>query len=109
MYVYVAGPLTKGHRIYNVRQAIDAAERIALRGHTPFVPYLHDFWKLMYQHDYEFWMQMDFDWINKCDILVRLPGESLGSDREVEHAKFLHKPVFIGLDAFMNDPLWTKV
>lgn len=107
MYIYIAAPLTKGHRIANIRAAIDAAERIAVRGHQVYIPHLYDLWELIHPHNYEFWMEQDFRWIVKCDILVRLPGESLGADREVEFATKRNMPVFHGLEAFMNSSYWA--
>jgi hypothetical protein len=112
MYVYIAGPLTKGHRTENIRKSIDAAERIASRGHIVFVPHLWDFWELCYPgHSYEFWIQMDFQWLRKCDILVRIPGPSEGADREESLARQLGKQVFgsvlsDGVLEFMQSKIW---
>ncbi len=32
-------------------------------------------------------MEIDFAWLESCDVVLRLDGESSGADREVEHAK----------------------
>ena len=37
---------------------------------------------------------MDLAWIERCDALLRMPGESSGADREVEHARAHSVPVF---------------
>lgn len=103
MLVYIACPMTKGHRIHNMRNAIDAAEAIAKTGNTPYIPNLNDMWELVYpNHDYEFWLKMDFEVIERCHVLVRLPGESPGADREVKFAQELQMPVFFGLEEFHN-------
>jgi len=81
--VYVAGPYSKGDPVINVRTAIDAANRLLELGYAPYIPHLTMFWHLVYAQPYEKWLELDFEWIKQCDILLRLPGESSGADREV--------------------------
>ena len=107
LYVYVAGAITKGDQFINVREAILVGERIRARGHAVFIPHLTFIWHIMSPVGYEDWMTYDFAWLRRCDILVRLPGESLGADREVALAKEFNMPVFLGLNEFMNSPYWT--
>jgi len=93
MRIYIAGPYTKGDVEQNVFNAIKYGEFIRATGHTPFIPHLTHFWHIISEHDYEYWMQLDRDWLEVCDALVRLPGESAGADREVEWAKELGLPI----------------
>jgi len=102
MKVYIAGPYTGGDPVLNVRAAIKAGDRVAQEGHTPFVPHLYHFWHLLFPHDYEFWMRLDFDWLPACEALIRLPGDSSGADREVSMAKELGLPVYDGIDVFLQ-------
>jgi len=92
--IYVAGPLTKGDYARNVRNAYKAAEDLAEHGFAPYVPHSTHLWDLIFPHTYEFWMSLDFEFLAVCDALLRLPGESLGADREVERAHDLNIPVF---------------
>jgi len=113
MYVYLAGPMQKGHRMENLRRGIDAADRIASRGHIVFCPHLNDIWHLLYPHDIEFWMKMDIAWVKKCDVLVRIHGYSQGADREEQLARQWNKIVFggehiDGLAEFMNSSYWCN-
>lgn len=95
MRVYVAGPLTSGNRFTdNVRAAIDCADRLVSAGFLPYVPHLCVFWDMVHPHPYEYWMKLDRGWLGSCDVLLRLPGRSPGSDREVLWAKELGIPVF---------------
>jgi uncharacterized protein DUF4406 len=95
MRIYVAGPYTKGDTILNIRKAIFAGNFIAHIGHTPFIPHLTGFWQLIAPHeDVEFWYRYDNEWLTVCDALVRLDGESVGSDKEVELAKKLGLIIF---------------
>jgi hypothetical protein len=79
-FVYVASPYTKGDVAVNVRNNIEAADRLAVAGFAPFVPLLTHFWHLLFPHPYEFWCKQDMDWLERCDAIVRLPGESSGAD-----------------------------
>ena len=97
-YVYVAGPLTQGEQWRNVREALLAAdELLALHDLVPYVPHLSVHWDTLCPHDYETWMRQCLAWVERCDALLRLPGESPGSDREVAHAKAHGLVVFYGL------------
>ncbi len=113
MYIYLAGLIEKPDPITNLRRAINVAERMETRGHRVFVPHLNLIWDLIYPHDKEFWMDRDFAWIKRCDILVRMYGISEGADREVALAKGLQKLVFgdvnlDGVQEFMNSKYWCE-
>lgn len=86
MRVYVAGPYTKGDVALNVREIIEVAEKLIEMGHTPFVPHLTHLWHLMSPHHHEYWMELDTVWLEQCEALVRVPGDSTGADRELAHA-----------------------
>ena len=96
-YVYVAGPLSSsGNYLENVRVAVRAAEELRAMGYVPFVPHLSALWQLISPHcEYEYWLPMDLDWIDRCDAVLRLPGESRGADEEVKYAISQGKPVFL--------------
>jgi len=101
MRVYVAGPYTKGDVAVNVRAAIEAGQRIVEAGHTPFIPHLFHFWHLIFPGPYEQWTRMDFEWLECCDALVRLPGESAGSQAEEDRARHRGIPVFYDVASFL--------
>jgi len=85
--VYIAGPYSKGDVVQNVRDAISAADELAELGLTPFIPHLAHFWHFLYLHEVDFWYAYDLEWLTVCDVLLRLPGESSGADKEVAFAK----------------------
>lgn len=87
--IYIAGPYTLGDVAVNVRNAIEVADRIIAKGHTPFIPHLSHFQHLLFPRPYEDWIRLDNEWVKCCDILLRLEGESKGADQEVELAKSL--------------------
>jgi len=94
MKVYIAGPYTKGDVAANVSKAITAAENLARHGYTPYIPHLTHFWHLIYQHEIDFWYKYDMEWLETCDCVLRLEGESYGADAEVKRALELGKKVY---------------
>lgn len=98
--VYVAGPYSLGSEAHNVRVALEAAETLLRRGYAPYVPHLTHFWHLIFPHGYETWLALDFDWLDVCDVVLRLPGASAGADREVARALGQGIPVEHDLGAF---------
>ncbi len=92
--IYVAGPYTKGDVAENVHNAFKAANDLADLGFAPFVPHYTHFWHLLFQRPYEFWLELDEQFLYCCDALLRLPGESNGADNEVKIAKENNIPVF---------------
>lgn len=96
-YIYIACPYTVGDRTINVLRCIQAADDIARTGHIPFAPLLFHYWDRRIPHSYEFWIDQSMAWLYRCDILVRLPGESAGADKEVEAAFNRNMKVYYGL------------
>lgn len=44
------------------------------------------------------WLKVDFEFIRRCDAVLRLPGESVGADAEIAEAKRLGIPVFVSVE-----------
>ncbi len=104
MRVYIAGPCTKGDVAENVRNALEAGNRVAEAGHTPFIPHLSHFWHFVFPHEYQFWMRQDMAWLDVCDALICLPGPSAGAEQEVRHALVdLKIAVYFSVESFLND------
>jgi hypothetical protein len=74
---------------------MDAADAVEAAGYIAHVPHLCHFRHLFNPRSYEHWMKLDLAWLAKCDVLVRLPGESPGADREVVEANRLGIPVLV--------------
>jgi len=95
--IYVAGPYTNGDVAINVHNAIKAANELADRGFAPFVPHFTHFWHMIFERPYEFWLDLDNQFLPCCDAILRLPGYSSGADKEVEFAESIGKKVFNSL------------
>jgi hypothetical protein len=93
-HIYVAGPLTTGDNMANVRRAVDVSNELASAGFAVFCPHLTFFWEILHHHPYEFWMKQDFAWLRKCDAVVVLPGKSPGAEREVQEARVMGLSIY---------------
>lgn len=92
-YVYVAGPYT-GDIMTNIRNALKVGSRLLDAELVPYVPHLSGFWDLLYPRPYADWMKLDLAWLERCEAVYRLRGDSPGADQEVKAAKKLGIPVF---------------
>lgn len=93
-YIYVAGPIAKPDPGENINKALKVADELFLHGFAPFIPHLSYLWHIASPKHYEGWMSLDFAWIERCDGLLRIPGESPGADREVKFARDRGIPIF---------------
>lgn len=85
--VYIASPYTKGDVAINVRKQINAFTILFNEGYIPFAPLLSHFIHLVNPQAYDDWLEWDFAWLDTCDIVWRLEGDSEGADKEVARAK----------------------
>jgi hypothetical protein len=102
--IYVAGPYSSAPE-QNVKNAIDAAEKVLAAGMIPFVPHLSHYWHALYEHDWKTWLRIDGEVLRRCDAVLRIPGESPGAEHEIQQAKILWIPVFFDLDSLVR---WFK-
>lgn len=98
MKVYIASPYTHGDIGVNVKTNMDTAILLADTGYVPFAPLLTHFLHLAHPRSYEYWVEYDNEWVEVCDIVLRLPGYSKGADAEVALAEKLHIPVVYTLE-----------
>ena len=96
-FVYVASPYTVGDVAQNVRNSLECAEALIAAGYVPFTPLLSHLWHLMSPHEYEYWTALDMAWLERCDALIRLPGQSKGADAEANEMRRQGKPVFFSV------------
>jgi len=95
MKVYIAGPYSTEDPIKNTARAIRAGNELLNRGYCPFIPHLSHFWHLQHPQEWATWIEYDIQWLDSCDVLLRLVGSSRGADLEVKHAYRNRIPVVI--------------
>lgn len=93
--IYIAGPYTKPDPIENTRNAVRIAELIERSDDCAVViPHLTMLWHLISPANIEKWYERDMHLLERCDALMRLPGESYGADKEVAFAVSHNIPTF---------------
>lgn len=108
--VYIAGPISKGDMLHNVQQADDAFFDLLRGGFAPFNPMLSVFSGSAWRDPFDDvlatagslprgtthadWLDADLPWVAVADAVLRLPGESVGADRETDMAHIHGVPVF---------------
>ena len=100
--VYIASPYTIGDTAVNVKRQIDMFHTLRNNGFYPFAPLHSHFLHMFEERGYEDWLEWDFVWLESCNCVLRLDGESSGADREVKHAEELGILVFYSLYELFN-------
>lgn len=98
MRVFISAPLSIGDQFANVRAAIEAADAVLRGGHTVYLPHLTAFWHLVHPHSRAEWLDLDKRWLEVCDAVLRLPGQSKGADIETAFARALGIPVVTSVE-----------
>lgn len=86
-YVFISSPYTNGCQAANVREQHEAFDLLLRLGHFPFAPLMSHYHQIIFPVTYERWIAWDLAWIERCDCVLRLPGESPGADRECAHTE----------------------
>ena len=100
--IYISGPITKGDREHNFRQAAEAQEALMYAGFSPINPMLTMAHPNAWEIHHDLWLACDLEIVERSDAVLRLPGISVGADEECEHAVQCDIPVFNCPDTLEN-------
>lgn len=95
--VYIAGPYTTPDPCENTHKALTVGMALWNLGYAPYVPHLTHFWHTVSPMPYETWLDMDLEWLRVCNAVLRLPGESVGADQEVNVARHWGIPIYTSI------------
>ena len=110
MIIYIASPYTSyADKREAVNVQIDAFAILRDLGHEPIAPLLSHYVDQCHPARYERWLQWCLAMVGVCDVLLRLPGASVGADREVAEARRLGKPVLTSIDQIVNPGTYYEV
>lgn len=98
LMVYVAGPYTKPDPCANTHRAVHVGQDLWDEGYCPVIPHLTLLWNSIIPNPYQMWMDLDLLWLERCDVVLRLLGESSGADKEEEHARKVGIPVVYSIE-----------
>jgi hypothetical protein len=101
--VYIASPYTKGDVAVNVKKSMDMANELMDLGYAPFAPLYSHFQHMLHPRPYFSWLKIDLEWVNVCDCVLRMEGESTGADGEVDYAKKLSIPVYYSVSELLKE------
>ena len=91
-WVYIAGRMTngtgEGFDLKAIHRAMAMHCKLVQRGYVSVCPQLSMFCAFAFPGavSYEEWLRMDMEFIEGCDVVVRMDGESKGADRECKWA-----------------------
>jgi hypothetical protein len=93
--IYISGPITKGDRNENFAQAAKAQIELMQAGFSTYNPMLSMANFASEDCDWETWLECDEAWVAVSDFVLRLPGPSLGAERELAFARRHGIPVVL--------------
>ena len=106
-YIYIAGPYSQGNTMDNIQKACLVAEILADSDYVPFVPHLMAFMHLQGQRPEGYWKAIGLAWVDRCDAVFRMEGESPGADAECQRALEQGKAVHYTLKGLLRLDSYT--
>ena len=96
--IYIAAPYTFFDPVQNTNLVCKIADELILDGFIPYIPHLTLLWHLITPRTVQFWYDYDYHFLKRCDAVLRVPGDSVGADKEVALAKQWRIPVFYSVE-----------
>jgi len=91
-------PLHKRGRCCQCSNSLRSSRPTCRLGICAICPTFNPFWHILFPRPYEFWLELDNQFLPCCAAVLRLPGSSKGADGEVQLAESLGIPVFNDID-----------
>ena len=102
--VYIASKYSfpEGQQLQNTYNSFAIYHQLVNLGFIPFAPLHSHFIHEKFPLPYEKWIMIDLEWLKICNCVLRLDGESQGSDIECQFAKENNIPVFYDIDGLIT-------
>lgn len=104
-FVFIAGPIrgtgNPAQKAQNIKQAMDTATELILAGHYPYCPHLSFFLNKNRRLPRAMWLTLSTAWIDRSDVVLRIPGFSEGADDEVSYALQHGMMLFYDVPSFL--------
>lgn len=107
--VYIASPYSDGDKIKdnralidNVLRSMEVGNELYELGFAPYLPLLNHFQNQIYPQPSKLWYGLDFEWLDVCDCILRLSGESEGVEKECDYADKMAMPIFLSIDQLLR-------
>lgn len=93
--VYISGPLTSSGTLEdNINAAVEWQKKLIAAGFAPLNPMLTGYVDPDEEIPHEIWMEVDLPWVEVADAVLRLPGYSVGAEKECNYAYDIGVPVY---------------
>jgi len=110
--LYLAGPITQGDEAENFERFAAAHHKLMSAGFAVLNPGLTMKLPEHEQHSHFEWLECCMPWVDSADVLVRLPGSSLGAAQEQIRADLVGVQVLEDVDQacelIKNQGLWCQ-
>ena len=103
--VFISSPYSIGDKRENLKRHMDSAFELMKADFIPFVPLLYSYMDDIYEMSYSEWLIQTTSWIESCDVVLRLPGESNGCEKEEKVARNKGIPIVYSIGALK---IWAE-
>lgn len=94
--IYIAAPYKTGDVEQNLKNALQTASMLIDEGYLVYCPQFINQVESFSPKPYSVITALNASFIKHCDAVLRLPGESVTADSNVDLAKTLNIPVYLG-------------
>jgi hypothetical protein len=91
--VFISGPYSDKPEA-NVKEAIKVANKLIDAGFLPLIPHLWHYIEKSNPKEYDVWLNLSLELLQRADCYLRFGGESKGADAEEKLAFELDVPIF---------------
>jgi len=96
--VYIASQYELGDKTANVERQIEVAHTLMDYGYAFYAPLLMHYLEMFRSRPTDEYMNVDLEFVERCDVLLRLEGRSVGADIEENYARELGIPVVYAIE-----------
>lgn len=106
MRVYISGPISSGgveQVPKNLNQGIKVWRELIKLKFAPFCPHMNDLGYIVTEPvPWEEALEIDEEWVAASEVMLRLPGESKGADREERYCRDNGIPIVYSIDELIK-------
>ena len=95
--VFIASPYKAGDVAVNVKFQMDVFNQLVNLKFIPYATLHYHFQHMAHPKPSNTWNKLEKEWLKNCDCVLRIGGESKGSDDIVVYAGKLNIPVFYSI------------
>lgn len=106
MRVYISGPISSGgyDALYgNLKNGIVLWRELVRLGFAPYCPHMNDLGYIVTEPvTWEDALEVDEEWVDASEVMLRMPGESRGAEREEQFCYDKGIPVVFSVEELLK-------